>query len=326
MLKNVKLSVLIIAVMFVFAACGGAAAAPRTVRYVVGTAASTGTHYAIGVAIAEAVNANSDYLRLTPQATEGGDQNVYFVGAGELDFGFVNAEAARNYKYGLAGQDLIPNILAVSTLQANNHHLIASISSGIETMADAGGKRVGMSAGSTSETLVKAMLLYHGVEWETDLARGDISGVSDLVEKLNDGDLDMIYIGGAAPLGQVIELMSSGKFRLISIPPDDLVEIFKIGYGGETLDSYMPSLIPAGVYPNQDYEVWGSSVFNTFLANESLPEEDIYELCRIMVEHWDTIRAAHASISRKEPGELPMVSLPLHPGAERLYREMGLID
>lgn len=351
MSRKVRFLSLLMAVVFVFSACGSSGGsnnssvggnaggsntsgekepAPETpkseVRYVVGTAASTGTHYAIGVAISEAVNAKSSYLRLTPQVTEGGDANAMLVGGEELPFGFVNSETSYSYKNGLNDLPYLPNLQAICTLQANCHHLIARLDSGIDTLQDVKGKRVGMPTGHSNETLVKAALLYYGIDWDKDLAKGEITTSSDVIEKLGDGELDLIYVGGAAPLGTVIELMTTGKYKLISVPEEDLLEIYKQGYEGKTLDAtFSPTLIPANTYPNQDYDVVCSSVFNTIVTHENVPEEDVYELCKMIYENWETIRASHASIANKDVSELPKVLIDMHPGAERFYKEVGLI-
>ena len=89
----------------------------------------------------------------------------------------------------------------------------------------------------------------------------------------------------------------------------------------------MPKVIPAGTYQGQDSDVATAAVINFLVTREGLDEETVYLMTKATFEHLDQLKAAHqaaADISLKQAAV--GMPVPLHPGAERFYREAGIIQ
>ena len=345
MKKKSGLLALLMVLVLILTACGGGTApassstpapsstpassstpAPRpATSYTFGTASSTGVHYAVGMLFADMINKKSDYLKIFPQTTGGGEDNGVNVSKGEYEFGYWNVDSIVA-AYSGDGNLHLPNLAGVMTMQAQAAHYIARIDSGIEKWEDCRGKRIGIATTNTvGEMITRAILTHYGIDWDKDLARTLVAGNDETREKLSDGDLDLIYIGGGFPISGVIELMTSGDYRLISTPKEDLEIIFKAGYVDFSFDYYSSYVIGAGTYPNQDEDVTVAGGRNLIFTRDDIPEEDVYEFLSIVHDNWDEIKQGHLAITRLDWNEMPKVGIPLHPGAERFYREKGYL-
>ena len=85
--------------------------------------------------------------------------------------------------------------------------------------------------------------------------------------------------------------------------------------------------IPAGTYNGVDEELWTVAVKATFIVSNDLSEDLVYEMTKALFEKKDDITAAHAKGAELDPAAaIEGISVPLHPGAEKYYREIGVIQ
>ena len=90
---------------------------------------------------------------------------------------------------------------------------------------------------------------------------------------------------------------------------------------------YVPATIPAGTYDGQDADVSTAAVGNFLITHDEVPEETVYAMTKLLFENLDQLVAAHAAAQGIDPEKaLEGMPVPLHPGAERYYREAGLIE
>jgi TRAP transporter TAXI family solute receptor len=89
---------------------------------------------------------------------------------------------------------------------------------------------------------------------------------------------------------------------------------------------YLPAVIPAGTYDGQTADVPTAAVGNFFVTHDGVSEETVYQMTKLLFENLTTLEASHnAAASIKVENALNGMPIPLHPGAERYYREIGLI-
>lgn len=294
-------------------------------KYTIGTAGASGVHYAVGTLIANAINQNSEYLRLFPQVTGGGEENGRNVQEGEYEFGFWAVDSI-TMAYEGKGERHLPDLRGVMTVQCNAAQYITRLDSGINSWSDCKGKKIGIGTTSTiGEMITRAILLHYGIDWDKDLAATAVLAQAEAREKLEDGELDMIYIAGGYPMAAIVELMSSGKYKILSTPKEDLEAIITGNYVDYKFDTYGVYTIGANTYPNQEEEVYVPGGRLLIFCNANVPEEDVYEFMRIVYEQWDTIKEGHLAIRDLDWNQFPKTGIPLHPGAEKFYKEIGLL-
>ncbi len=90
---------------------------------------------------------------------------------------------------------------------------------------------------------------------------------------------------------------------------------------------YVPSVIPAGTYQGQDEDVPTAAIGNILVTHEGVSEETAYQMTKLLFENLDRMVASHSAAKDITlEGAITGLPIPLHPGAERYYRERGLIQ
>ena len=84
--------------------------------------------------------------------------------------------------------------------------------------------------------------------------------------------------------------------------------------------------LPAGTYTGQDADVPTAAVTNILVTHDGVPEETVYQMTKQLFENLDTLKAAHAAGNSIDPAKAAEnLPIPLHPGAERYYKEAGIL-
>ncbi|HWQ78094.1 MAG TPA: TAXI family TRAP transporter solute-binding subunit, partial [Anaerovoracaceae bacterium] len=327
------------AVLLLFAACGGSApsegdasgtpaetpAAPAKITsYSLGTAGTTGAQYIIGAGIANAINKYSSTINVAVQSTEGGAAALVMTDAGEMDFGFGNTDTCYNYYYGtgfVAPEDKTEHVVGVMALQPSFGQMLARKDSGIETYADLKGKKVCL--GTTSPTTYsqsRAILKAYGIDPDKDLGKTFIQTQDEGTQMLADGDIDATFIVAAVPTAAYENLMVTGDYVLVNADPEILQK---------AIDAEMPyaklGVIEAGTYEGQDKAITALFCKSNIFTRDSVPDEVVYEFVKQVYDNWDEIKLSHAILPTLDPASFYDVGFPLHPGAEKYYKEKGYI-
>ena len=168
-----------------------------------------------------------------------------------------------------------------------------------------------------------AVLKAHGII-RTDIDPAEIN-MAQSAERLADGHLDAFFYTGGTPIAAIIQLDSTKGLELYSFKPEEVRKI------NEVLPYYLPQVIKKGTYPGIAYDANTSAVNGIFITNRNLPEELIYQITKAL---WSPrtrklFDSGHAK-AREIRFETALTGIekldvPLHPGAERFYREAGLL-
>jgi hypothetical protein len=205
---------------------------------------------------------------------------------------------------------LYPEIIQIVTLKENN----------IKTIYDLKGKRVAVGAPG-SGTAVDALQILNAAgidESNTDIRFLNFKEVSDA---LKDKTIDAGFIVAGIPTAAVSDIAAVREVAIVEVP-DEIYNKLKENY-----PFYTQVNIPAGTYNGVDEDVKTVAVLAMLATNADLPEEVVYEVTKAIFEHRDVLEAAHkraADITLETA--LDGMSIPLHPGAEKYYKEKGLIE
>lgn len=287
----------------------------------IGTGGTAGTYYPVGGLIANAISGAA--LDASAVATNGSVANVNGIVGGSMESGFSQADVATWAYTGTGiwqGRPKVEELRAIANLYPETVHVVVNKGSNIRSIADLKGKRVSIDEpGSGSIINAKAVLLAYGIKDGDYRAENLKPGPS--AEKLKDGGLDAFFITGGYPTAAVTELAATTGIDLLPIEATQAQKImadFKFFAADE---------IPDGVYKDAK-GVRSLSVGAQWITSTKIGADLVYEVTRGL---WsDRTRAAldagHAKgkAIRKETA-LVGLGLPLHPGAERFYREVGLL-
>jgi uncharacterized protein len=205
------------------------------------------------------------------------------------------------------------NSAPVAAIYPSYIQIVATKDSGIETLADLKGKRVSVGAPRSGRRVFQAAGLSYDMMTVQYLPFGE--SVDLMKNRQPDATLQSAGLGVVA---SIRDLASSMPITIVPVPPKIVAKI------GDP--SYLSKPIPAGTYQGQDREVMTVAINNLLMTREGVPADAVYTMTKGMFESIAELTAAHAaakgiSLERASQGS----PVPLHPGAERYYREKGVL-
>jgi uncharacterized protein len=311
--------------LFMVLGLAAAIAAPVQAQqfFRIGTGGTAGTYYPVGGMIANAVSQPGKIIA-TAQATNGSVANVNGVAGGALESGFSQSDVATWAYTGTGvyeGKPKVTDLRMIANLYPESIHLVVKKGSGIKSVSDLKGKRVALDEPG-SGTLVNAriVLAAYGVK-ESDI-KPEYIKPNQAGDKLKDGALDAFFFVGGAPAGAIAELASSGtgiELVPLSGPQADALR--------KTNPYLAVDTIAAGTYKDVP-AVQTMAMGAQWVTSAKADTETVYQITKALYGKaaQDTLAAGHAKgkFITKE-NAVKGVGIPFHPGAERFYKEAGLL-
>jgi TRAP transporter TAXI family solute receptor len=299
--------------------------------YILATASTGGTYYPVGVAISTLIKVKlepGEGIGMSAISSAGSGENVRLLREGEAQFGIL--QGLFGY-YAATGTGPVEadgpqeHLRSVSMLWQNvEHFLVESDRAPTGTLDDfvaLKGEAMGLGrANSGTIGSNAAMLAGFGLDIDADFSLFD-AGYGPTAEALQNGQIVGASMPGGVPVGAISQLMASAgdNVTLLSLTPEQMAK----ADGGRNL--WTEYVIPAGSYPGQDEDVVTIGQPNFLGTHADVPEEHVYLITKTIYENLPFLQAIHpatkAMAVEKAIAGLPV---PLHPGAARYYREMGI--
>jgi TRAP transporter TAXI family solute receptor len=311
-----------------FAAAGIAISAPATAQEFIsiGTGGVTGVYYPTGGAICRLVNKSRKEhgIRCAVESTGGSVYNINTIKAGELEFGVAQSDWQYHAYNGTSkfSDNPFPEIRAVFSVHPEPFTLLVRGDSGIESFEGLKGKRVNVgNPGSGQRATMEVVMDAFGITMD-DLGLATEYKGSEMAQQLCDGNIDaMIYTIGH-PAAAIKEATTTCDVKLIDVvgePIDKLVE---------ENPYYRVATIPGGMYAGNDEDNTTFGVGATFVTSSEVPEDVVYVVSKAVMENIEDFRQLHPAFANLEPEQMVQdgLSAPLHAGAEKAYKELGLME
>jgi len=303
----------------------------------IGTASTGGTYFPIGGLLANAIShppgsrACTDGgscgvpgLIAVAQSTRGSVDNVRQMAAGTLDSAFVQADVAYWAYHGermFAGKAAMSNLRVIANLYPETVHLVVRTATGIFWMDQLVAKRLSLDRpGSGTRVDAKVILDAYGVSIH---AIEDVAvSAAEASDMMREGELDGFFFVGGAPATAIADLAADVSIRLVPMN-DAQARVLTQTYPFFTLGG-----VPAGTYhnvPQTDTLAVGAQ----WLVDESIPDEVVYGMTRAL---WHPrtatlLKDGHPKASEITPeAALTGVSIPIHQGAWRYYKDNGFVS
>lgn len=285
------------------------------------TGGQSGVYYPLGVALSQIYAKSIPNVKATAQVTKASAENMNLLqaGRGELALALADTVAdAWNGNQEAGFPKKLDKLRGLSATYSNYVQIVANADSGIRSLADLKGKRVSVGAArSGTELNARAVLKAAGISYD-DLAKVEYLPFGESVELMKNRQLDATLQSAGLGVASIRDLATSVKIVVVPISAD---VIKKIGN-----EAYQPAVIPANTYEGQTQDTPTAAIPN-FLVTQSRVSDDLaYAMTKALYENLNTLYAAHnAAKAIKLENALKGMPVPLHPGAERYYREVGLI-
>lgn len=287
-----------------------------------GSGGTAGTYYVVAAAMAATINNNSDTIEVVVQPTKGSVENINLCDAGDIQMGMSNSDGVYWASSGTGSYEAYgpQNIAGLMSLYMSAGQMSTLASSGIETYGDLKGKKVCLGPPSTTIVeMSKDILRAYGIDPENDITPFYLSFDEGLA-KLTDGEIDATFFVGGIPTAAMINASSSGNVRMVDVDKEIIDQLC------EQRSYYVPHVIPAGTYKGTEKDINTMLIYTEIFVNKDLSEEAAYEFVKIALENRDDYVESHTVCQEINAETACKTSAPLHPGAEKYYREIGVIQ
>lgn len=287
----------------------------------IGTGGTGGTYYPIGGIIANAISTPA--VNASAVATNGSVANVNAIAGGSSESGFSQADVATWAHSGTGiweGRPKIDELRAIANLYPETVHVVARKGLGAKSIADLKGKRISVDEpGSGSLVNAREILAMYGIRNNDYKAENLKPGPA--IDKIKDGGLDAFFFTGGYPFGALTELAATHGFELLAIDGPQAVAL-KNRFG-----FFADDTIPDGVY--KDIKgVKSVAVGAQWVTSSKIDDDLVYQVTKAL---WgdkarQALDAGHAKGKEiKQATALLGLGIPLHKGAEKFYKEAGLL-
>ncbi|WP_394200095.1 TAXI family TRAP transporter solute-binding subunit [Litoreibacter albidus] len=305
--------------------------------FTIGTGGTAYTYYPVGGVIANAISkppgsrecdaggsCGVEGLIASAVSSRGSVDNVNAILSGLRNSGFAQSDVAYWAYTGtgtMDGKEPAKDLRTIAALFEEHIHLVTLKDSGIDTVADLKGKRVSLDEPG-SGTYVDALLIMetNGLSVEDVTAEALKGGAAS--EALRNGKIDAFFVVAGYPTGSLVELASAAEIKLVPID----------GEGADALTNkygfFARSDIPAGAYEGVDATptvAVGAQWFTSAKEDEEL----IYNITKAL---WNEQSRKLLDVGHAKGKTITAetattgIGVPLHAGAERFYKEAGLIE
>ncbi|MGE5483517.1 MAG: TAXI family TRAP transporter solute-binding subunit [Ignavibacteriales bacterium] len=267
-------------------------------------------------AFAESVMKGFDGLQMNVEPG-GSSQNMQLVHSGQAEFGITSSLQTYPGYYGQAWAKGVPynKVSAVVPSYSYEGIWFTRDNSPIKSLSDLNGKTVALGyAGGGSDVTGRYLLEFYKIK------PGKIVNASweDTGGMVKDGLVDVVFYLAGHPAGFIQELEISEKLRFLEVSDEDLNK-FK-----EANPYYNIGTLKAGTYKGMTKDLKVFQGWNFMICSPDLPEDFVYTAVKSVFDNISTIQAAHASFKQCAFENVQYMNVPLHPGAEKYYKEKGV--
>ncbi len=293
----------------------------------IGTGGMTGVYYPTGGAICRLVNKSSEEtgIHCSVESTDGSIYNINAIRAGELEFGVAQSDWQYHAYHGTSefrDQGPFTKLRAVFSVYPEAVTILVRRDSGIDNITDIPGHRFnigndGSGTQGTWDVIEKAM------GWKrSDLALAAKMKSSETASALCNNEIDGYFWLVGHPSGLTQETIASCNAKIVpAVSPEIDRLVAERPY-------YRHAVIPGGMYPGNPDDIRTFGVGATFVTSADVPDDVVYVVAKAVLGNLDEFRRLHPAFANLKAEEMirDSLSAPLHPGAIKAYRELGLMD
>jgi len=304
--------VLLLIFTFILSGCSG----KTTLK--MATGGTTGTYYAFGGAVSQVLSSKIDNLSFDVQSTGASKANIYLVADKEADIAIVQNDVMYYAHKGidLFNGEVVEGFSAMAGCYAEVVQIVSK--SNINSIADLKGKRVSVGdVGSGCEFNARQILEAYGMTFD-DIEVNNLS-FADSAAALKDDKIDAFFCVAGAPTTAIVELATTNEIKLLEVDDEHADKLI------EKYPFYTKYNVPGGSYKGVDSDVQTVAVVATFIVSDKLSEDLVYKMTKALFENSDEIAKAHPKGAELDPEySVSGISIPIHPGALKYYKEIGV--
>lgn len=252
--------------------------------------------------------------------------NVTRINTGQLDIALTYTNTAYCAQQGLPPfEEKHENYLAIGNYPKYPYAYYVPADSDIFSIKDLSNKRIlAGTKGSGTEADVARMLAEYGITYDSIIKNGgqvQFIGFSEGVMLMKDRHVDMSIGDKLSPDPHIVEIEMTFPCRVLNIENEILDHFIEKYYPG-----YSKYFIPKGTYKGQKEDATTIAYGHTLIVRKDLPEDLVYKITKAIYENPDELAKGYKDLAEINP-EMAVDGVPIafHPGAEKYFREIGVI-
>src|SRR5690349_4008685 len=285
------------------------------------TGGTSGVYYPLGVALANAIGKSMPQLKTSVQATKASVENLNLLQAGRGEIAFTLGDSLSDAWKGNeeAGfKTPLKKLRGIAAIYPNYIQIVARADAGIKTLADLKGKKVSVGA-PKSGTELNARVILHaaGIDYK-DFSKVEYLPFGESVELMKNRQIDVTLQSAGLGVSSLRDLAASVPIVVVPIPEAVIKKIND--------PAYILAVIPANTYNGQSADVSTAAVQNFLVTHEGVSNDIAYGMTKALWTNLPELVAAHAAAKAIDiKHALQPMPVPLHPGAEKYYKEVGAL-
>lgn len=289
----------------------------------IGTGGQTGVYFVVGQSICRLVNRGTaeHNLKCTAPSTGGSIANINAIAAGDMDMGVAQSDWQHHAYHGSSEFEgkAFEKERAVFSVHGEPFTVIARADAGIASFDDLKGKRVNIGNPGSGQRATMEVVM-NALGWTLD----DFALASELkpaeqAAALGDNKVDAIIYTVGHPNGSIQEAVSTVDAVLVPVEGDAIDQLVADN------PFYAKATVPGGMYKGSDNDVQTFGVKATFVTSADVPDDVVYEVVKAVFDNFDRFKGLHPAFENLTEEDMIKdgLSAPLHPGAEKYYKERG---
>jgi TRAP transporter TAXI family solute receptor len=314
-----RLSRSIAALLLSFTLTGAASAAEQFVNVLTG--GTSGVYYPLGVALANAIGKAMPNVKTSAQSTKASVENLNLLQTGRGEVAFTLGDSLSDAWKGSEDAGFktpLKKLRGIAAIYPNYIQIVARADAGIKTIADLKGKRISVGAPkSGTELNARTIFAAAGMSYK-DFSKVEYLPFGESVELMKNRQLDVTLQSAGLGVSALRDLATSVDIIVVAIPADVIKK---------TNDpAYIPAMIPANTYRGQTTDVPAVAVQNYLVTQDGVSNDIVYGITKTLWTSLDQLVAAHSAAKAIDLKQaLEGMPVPLHPGAEKYYKEVGVL-
>ncbi|POF95957.1 TAXI family TRAP transporter solute-binding subunit [Pseudomonas putida] len=302
-----------------FTVCAAAQAAPTFINILTG--GTSGVYYPVGVGISQIYSHGIEGSKTTVQATKASVENLNLLQAGRGELAFALGDSVADAWKGDAEAGFktpLKKLRAIAGTYPNYIQIVASKESGITSLSDLKGKRISVGAPkSGTELNARAIFKAAGLTYQ-DMGKVEYLPYAESVELIKNRQLDATLQSSGLGQAAIRDLAATLPVVFVPIPADVVTRIGN--------NAYQPATIPANTYDGQNADVSTAGINNILVTRADIGDDLAYQMTKLIFENLPRLVTAHAAAKDIQPENAAKnLPIPLHPGAERYFKEKNLL-
>lgn len=292
----------------------------------IGTGSVIGVYYPAGGAICRLVNRGRKEhgIRCFAESTAGSMNNLQGLREGELNFAIAQSDWQFKAYHGedvYSAEGPFSDMRSIFSLHSEMFTVAVGKNSGIKSFAGLKGKRVNIGdAGSGMRDMMGGLL--GALHWKSNyFGKTTELKLADAAKELCAGRIDAMVLAIGHPNGLVQEITSNCDAKLIAVDGREVDALIASN------PYYSRSAIPGGMYQGNPQNIATFGVKAALVTTAAMDDETVYQLTKAVFENFDSFKTLHFVFSTLDRDKMVATGIiaPIHPGAMRYYKEVGLI-